>query len=148
MKVILQQDVKNQGKKGSVVEVAEGYARNYLFPRKLAVEATQGQMKELDFKKAAETRKLQQIEAEARELAGKLDEITVKISTKAGEAGRLFGSITNKDITDNLAKQHKITLDKKKIELKEHIKALGVYSANVKLHPNVQTTFKVQVTEE
>ncbi|MFZ3172569.1 MAG: 50S ribosomal protein L9 [Carboxydocellales bacterium] len=148
MKVILQQEVKNQGKKGSVVEVAEGYARNYLFPRKLAVEATQSQMKELDFKKAAETRKLQQIEAEARELAGKLDEITVKISTKAGEAGRLFGSITNKDITDNLAKQHKITLDKKKIELKEHIKALGVYPVNVKLHPNVQTTFKVQVTEE
>jgi large subunit ribosomal protein L9 len=148
MKVILQQDVKNQGKKGSVVEVAEGYARNYLFPRKLAVEATQGQMKELNFKKASETRKLQQIEAEARELANKLEEITVKISTKAGEAGRLFGSITNKDITDNLAKQHKITLDKKKIELKEHIKALGVYSVNVKLHPNVQTTFKVQVTEE
>ena len=148
MKVILQQDVKNQGKKGSVVEVAEGYARNYLFPRKLAVEATQGQMKELDFKKAAETRKLQQIEAEARELANKLEEITVKISTKAGEAGRLFGSITNKDIADILAKQHKITLDKKKIELKEHIKALGVYPVNVKLHPNVQTTFKVQVTEE
>lgn len=148
MKVILQQDVKNQGKKGSVLEVAEGYARNYLFPRKLAVEATQGQMKELDFKKAAETRKLQQIEAEARELASKLEEITVKISTKAGEAGRLFGSITNKDIADILAKQHKITLDKKKIELKEHIKALGVYPVNVKLHPNVQTTFKVQVTEE
>jgi large subunit ribosomal protein L9 len=105
-------------------------------------------MKELNFKKASETRKLQQIEAEARELANKLEEITVKISTKAGEAGRLFGSITNKDITDNLAKQHKITLDKKKIELKEHIKALGVYSVNVKLHPNVQTTFKVQVTEE
>ena len=148
MKVILQQDVKNLGKKGSVVEVAEGYARNFLYPRKLAVEATQGQMKELDQKKAAEARKLQQIEAEARQLAERLSELIVQIPTKAGDGGRLFGSITNKDVAEMLAKQHKITIDKKKIELKDNIKALGVYPVNVKLHPNVQTTFKVQVTEE
>lgn len=148
MKVILQQDVKNLGKKGAVVEVAEGYARNFLFPRKLAVEATQGQMKELDMKKAAEARKQQQIEDEARQLADKLKDLVVKIATKSGDGGRLFGSITNKDIADILAKQYKITIDKKKIELKDNIKSLGVYPVNAKLHPNVQTTFRVQVTEE
>lgn len=147
MKVILQQDVKSLGTKGSVVEVAEGYARNYLFPRKLAVEATQGQMKELQMKSAAEAKKQQQIEDEARQLGEKLQEVVLKISTKAGDGGRLFGSITNKDIADVLAKQHQIKIDKKKLELKEGIKSLGVYPVNAKLHPKVHVTFKVQVIE-
>ncbi len=147
MKVILLQEVKSLGKKGVVVEVAEGYARNFLFPRKLAVEATPAQMKELQMKNAAETKKQQQIEAEAQQLAEKIQDLVIKITTKAGEGGKLFGSITNKDIADILASQYQIKLDKKKLELKDNIKTLGVYPVNAKLHPKVHTTFQVQVVE-
>lgn len=148
MKIILQQDVKKLGKKGDVLEVAEGYARNYLFPRKLAVEATQGQLKERDLRSAAESRRQQQVQEEAQELANRLEELVVKMTTKTGDGGRLFGSITSKDIAEALSRQHQIDLDKKKLELKENIKALGVYPVTAKLHPKVQTTFKVQVVEE
>ncbi|HEX3031548.1 MAG TPA: 50S ribosomal protein L9 [Bacillota bacterium] len=148
MRVILQQDVKNMGKKGAVIEVAEGYARNYLFPRKLAVEATAGQLKEVEMKNAAEARKQQQIEDEARQLAEKLQELNVKVTTKTGEGGRLFGSITNKDISEVLAKKHNLNIDKKKLELKDTIKSLGSYQVQVKLHPKVHTTLMVQVVEE
>jgi len=148
MKVILKQDVKKLGNKGAVVEVAEGYARNFLFPRGLAVEATSGSMKELAQIKAAEDRKKQQIEDEARQLAEKLSNQTFKIVTKAGEGGRLFGSITAKDIAETVEKQAKISIDKRKLEIDEPIKAMGVYNITAKLHPKVQATFKVQVSEQ
>ena len=147
MKVILIQDVKTLGKKGAVLEVAEGYARNFLFPRNLAKEATQVNMKELEHKNTLEAKKKQQILDEAKGLANKISSITVTILTKAGEGGRLFGSVTSKDIVEVLESKHKIAVDKRKVELKETIKTLGVYQAVVKLHPDVQGEFKIQVIE-
>ncbi len=148
MKVILLQDVKKIGSKGDVIEVAEGYARNYLLPRKLAVEATQGHMKDLSQKKASEARKKEKRLEEAKKLAEKLAKLTVKIPTKVGEAGRLFGSITTKDIADALKAQHKIDIDKKKMDLESPIKSLGVFPVTAKLHPQVQAKFDVHVVEE
>lgn len=147
MKVILLQDVKKIGSKGDVLEVAEGYARNYLFPRKLVVEATPGHLKDLELKKASGARKKAQIMEEAKKLAEKLETVNVKIATKVGEAGRLFGSITSKDIVDALKSQHSIDIDKKKVDIPNPIKTLGVYPVTVKLHPEVQATFQVQVVE-
>lgn len=147
MKVILQQDVKNIGKKGEIIEVAEGYARNFLFPRKLALEASQGNLKVLKEKKQALNKKEEKIENEAKQLAAKLSELTVVIKTKVGEGGRLYGSVNSKDIADVLAEKHGIKIDKRKIELKDAIKALGVTNLTVKLHPKVHAKIKVQVTE-
>lgn len=148
MKVILLQDVKKMGNKGDVLEVAEGYARNYLFPRKLAVEATRGQMKNLEVKKAGEQRKKAKILEDAKKLAARVEDLTVTISTKVGEGGRLFGSITGKDIADAIKVTHGIEIDRKKIDLENPIKSLGSFSVSVKLHPEVLATFAVQVVEE
>lgn len=148
MKVILLKDVSGQGKRGDTVNVAEGYARNYLLPRGLATEASAGKMKELAERRQAQALKEQKIEQEARELAASLDKVTVVIKTKTGEGGRLFGSVNNKDVADALAAQHKITLDKKKLVVKEPIKQLGAYSATARLHPSVQAEIKVEVVGE
>jgi large subunit ribosomal protein L9 len=148
MKVILLKDVPGQGKRGDTVNVAEGYARNYLFPRGLATEASAGKMKEMADRRQAQALKEQKIEQEARELAARLDRVTVVIKTKTGEGGRLFGSVNNKDVADALAAQHKITLDKKKLVVKEPIKQLGVYSATARLHPSVHAEIKVEVVGE
>ncbi|AVX21863.1 MAG: 50S ribosomal protein L9 [Bacillota bacterium] len=148
MKVILQQDVKKLGNKGQIVEVSEGYARNFLFPRGLAVEATAGALKSLDEKKAAEQRKQQRLEEEARALGAKLAETTVVIKTRAGEGGRLFGSITNKDIAEVLEKNYGLKVDKKKLELTENIKTLGSYQVVARIHPKVTVKFMVQVIAE
>ncbi|MDA8442795.1 MAG: 50S ribosomal protein L9 [Peptococcaceae bacterium] len=145
MKVILKVDVKTLGKKGSVIEVAEGYGRNYLLPRGLALEASGGNVKILEQKNAAEARKKAEEIAALKELAEKLDKLDVIIATKVGEAGKLFGSVTSKEIADILEKKHGIKLDKRKIELKESIKSLGVYNLAVKLHAEVQTTLKVTI---
>ncbi len=146
MKVILLQDVAKLGKKGDVIDVAEGYGRNYLLPRGLAVEASKSKLKELAEIKKADERKKKQIEQEARELAEKLDKISITIAVKTGEGGKLFGAISNKDIAEHLNKQHGIKIDKKKIVLKSPIKNLGEYQIAVKLHPKVQTELKVIVT--
>ncbi|WP_418792612.1 50S ribosomal protein L9 [Phosphitispora sp. TUW77] len=148
MKVILLQDVKKMGLKGDVVEVAEGYARNYLMPRKLAVEATQGHMNDLQQKKASEVRKNEKKLEYAEKLAESLGELIVKISAKVGEGGRLFGSITSKDICDALKAQHKIDIDKKKMDLDSPIKSLGVFPVTAKLHPRVQAKINVHVVEK
>jgi len=148
MKVILLQDVKKIGSKGNVIEVAEGYARNYLLPRKLAVEATQGHMKDLQQKKASEARKKEKKLEEAEMLADRIGKLTVKMSTKVGEAGKLFGSITSKDISEALEIQHKIKIDKKKIDLENPIKTLGVFPVTAKLHSKVQAKIDVHVIEE
>ncbi|OPY58700.1 MAG: 50S ribosomal protein L9 [Pelotomaculum sp. PtaU1.Bin035] len=148
MKVILLKDVPGQGKRGDVINVAEGYARNYLLPRGLAGEASQGRLKELADRRRATAVKEQKIEQSARELAARLNNLTVVVRTKTGEGGRLFGSVNNKDVADALAVQHKITLDKKKLIVKEPIKQLGSYPVTAKLHPVVQAEIIVEVVGE
>ncbi|WP_425059408.1 50S ribosomal protein L9 [Sporomusa carbonis] len=146
MKVILQQEVKKLGKKGDIVEVSEGYARNYLLPQKLAIPATANNVNNATLQKAAEERKKERMLDEAKLLAAQMSKITVTIPVKMGEGGRLFGSVTAKDIADALAAQHKIELDKRKIELKDAIKAVGTYPVGIKLHPEVSTRIQVTVT--
>ena len=147
MKVILLKDVKSVGKKGEVINASDGYARNYLFPRKLAEEATDATMHILNQKKEAERKKkLSEIEAaqkQADELKGKI----IKISVKAGESGRLFGAITSKDIVDAIKLQYKIEIDKKKISV-DPIKQLGTYEVEVKLYAEVSTKMSVAVIEQ
>lgn len=146
MKVILQADVKSLGKKGQVIEVAEGYARNYLLPRKLAVVASGGNLKVLGQQQAADARQKAEDLSAAQKLAAKLEGLTVSIPTKVGDSGRLFGSVTSKEIADLLHQEYGILIDKRKIELKESIKSLGVYNLEVKVHPDVQATLKVNIT--
>jgi ribosomal protein L9 len=147
MKVIFLQDVKGQGKKGEVKDVSEGYARNFLFPRGLAKEASQGNLKTLEVQKQSEARRKQQEKEEAEALGKRLDAMTVVIKAKAGDGGRLFGAITSKQVAEALAKEG-IDVDKRKIELDEPIRTLGVTKVPVKLHPQVRATLSVQVTEE
>ncbi|WP_211749827.1 50S ribosomal protein L9 [Paenibacillus sp. Marseille-Q4541] len=147
MKVIFIKDVKGQGKKGQVKEVSEGYAANFLLPRGLARSATDGNMKTLENQNAAEEKRKQEEKDEAIALGKKLESLTVELKAKAGEGGKLFGAITSKQIAEALAARgHKI--DKRKIELDEPIRNLGVTQMSVKLHPEVKATLKVQVTEE
>ena len=145
MKVILQADVKGTGKKGQVFEVADGFARNFLFPKKLAIEATTGNIQDIAHKKELEDRRKGKEKEAAVELAGKLNALLIEVKTKTGEGGRLFGSVTSKEITDALKKQHGIEVDKRKLELKEPIKALGNYEVLVKIRSDVIATLKVHV---
>ncbi|MET3852394.1 MULTISPECIES: 50S ribosomal protein L9 [unclassified Paenibacillus] len=147
MKVIFIKDVKGQGKKGDIKDISEGYATNFLIPRGLARVATDGNMKTLENQNAAEQKRKQQEKEEAQILGKKLEEMTVQLKAKAGEGGRLFGAITSKQIADALSQQG-IKIDKRKIELDEPIRTLGVTQMTVKLHPDVKATLKVQVTEE
>ncbi|WHH57555.1 50S ribosomal protein L9 [Petroclostridium sp. X23] len=148
MKVILQADVKGQGKKGDLVNVSDGYARNFLFPKGLAIEANKANMNVLESQKAAQAfKKEKELEA-AKKLAEKLSKVTVTIKAKAGEHGKLFGSITSKDVADKLKEQHKIDIDKRKINLPEAIKALGAMDVEVKVYPEVSAKIKVSVVEE
>jgi len=145
MKIILKADVKGLGAKGEVHEVSDGYARNFLLPRGLAIEATEGNLQDLAHKKANEEKRKQQIKKEAEELGKKLASLTVEIESRAGEGERLFGSVTNKEIAEVLKKKYQIDVDKRKIELKEPIKSLGTYKLPVKLHPEVTAELKVVV---
>ncbi|MEC0371162.1 50S ribosomal protein L9 [Paenibacillus chibensis] len=147
MKVIFLKDVKGQGKKGQVKEVSEGYASNFLLPRGLARLATDGNMKTLENQSAAEQRRKEQEKEEAQQLGKKLEDMMVQLKAKAGEGGRLFGAITSKQIAESLAELG-VKVDKRKIELEEPIRHLGVTQMTVKLHPEVKATLKVQVTEE
>ncbi|MFZ5649736.1 MAG: 50S ribosomal protein L9 [Bacillota bacterium] len=147
MKVVLLQDVKGKGKKGDILTVAEGYARNFLFPRNLAVEASAGKLKELSDQKAAQERKKSKEEDEARLLASRLDGIRVFVKSRVGEGGKLFGAVNNKDISENLSRQHRIEIDKKKIILKDPIKTAGEFIVTVKLHPAVQVGIAVIVQQ-
>jgi len=147
MKVIFLQDVKGQGKKGEIKNVSEGYAQNFLIPRGLVRPATEGNVKTLEQQTAAELKRKEKEKEEAIELGKKLEEITVTLKAKAGEGGRLFGAITSKQVAEALEKTG-IKIDKRKIEMHEPIRTLGVTQVPVKLHPEVKSTFKVQVTEE
>lgn len=148
MKVIFLKDVKGKGKKGEVREVAEGYARNYLFPRKLAVEASAGKLKELEVQRKRQQRRREEEREQAQQLAAKLKEIQVIITAKAGEGGRLFGAVTAKQIAAELKAKHNILLDRRKIQLEEPIRSLGVTQVTVKLYPEVAAVLAVQVVEE
>jgi len=147
MKVILLADIKGVGKKGEVINASDGYARNYLFPRKLAEEATEVNLSVLNQKKETERRKkLAEIE-EAQKQADELKAKEVKITAKCGENGRLFGSITNKDVADALNTQYKLNIDKKKLVV-DAIRQLGTYEVEIKLYPEVSTKIKVVIVEQ
>jgi large subunit ribosomal protein L9 len=148
MKVILKQDVKSLGKKESMVEVSDGYARNYLFPRGLAVEASSININVMNTKKEAEKTKKDRELAQARQLAAKIKEATVVIKTKSGENGKLFGSITSKDIADKLKNDFGLDVDKKKINLPEALKSLGTTEVEVKLYPEVSAKLTVKIEHE
>ena len=148
MKVILLKDVKGLGKAGDLVNSKDGYARNYLFPKNLAIEATEVNLKKLDEKKSQEAAKIAAEQKEAQELKAKLEKLTVEIKAKGGTGGRLFGSITSADISNELKKQHKINIDKRKIELKENIKSVGIAEVEVKLYIEISAKLKVNVTIE
>lgn len=146
MKVILKKDVATLGKKGATVEVSEGYARNFLIPRDLAAPATEGALKALAVEQKAVAHRLEREEAEAKALGEKLAKLEVVIPAKVGEAGRLFGSITAKDVADQLAKLG-AAVDKRKLELSEPIKQLGTYQLEAKLHPKVHVKLSVKVVQ-
>ncbi|MHB1653231.1 MAG: 50S ribosomal protein L9 [Desulfitobacteriaceae bacterium] len=145
MKVILNADVKGTGKKGQIIEVADGYARNFLVPKGLAMEATAGNIQALVNKKASEARRKEQEKQTAVDLAAKLESLIVEVVSKTGEGGRLFGSVTNKEIADTLKKRYAIDMDKRKLELKEPIKTVGTYTVQAKLHPEVNAKFQIRV---
>lgn len=134
MKVILTTDVKTLGKKDQVVEVSDGYARNFLFPKKLAMEVSAQNMNDVRNREIAKQKKIAQEKAEAAKIAELLSGATIKICESAGADGRLYGSITSKDVADAIAKQLKITVDKRKIEITDPIKAYGGYTLPVKLY--------------
>lgn len=147
MKVILLQDVKKVGKKGDVVDISDGYARNFLFPRKLAEQANNNNMHILNTKKENERKKkLAEIEA-AQKLASELKGKEIKIEAKSGNGGRLFGAITSKDVAELINKQFKLSVDKKKIVM-DTIKVAGSYDIEIKLYPEVSTKMKVIITPQ
>lgn len=148
MKVVLLQDVKSLGKKDQLVNVSDGYARNFLFPRKLAAEATTGKLKEIEERKSSCQKKKEEELQAAKTLADKLGKLEISIKSKSGDNGKLFGSITGKDVTDAIKAQHNIEIDKKKIVLHEAIKALGSYQVEIKVYPEVSAKINLNVLEE
>ena len=146
MIVILMKDVKGTGKAGDVVKVSDGYARNMLLPTGLAKEASDGNIRNLEKQKEIAAAKRAEQKAAAQETAEKLEKITLEIKTKGGESGKLFGSITSKDIADALEKQEKIKVDKKKIEMSSPIKQAGQNTVTIKLFSEVSAELKVNVT--
>ncbi|MGL5271583.1 MAG: 50S ribosomal protein L9 [Selenomonadaceae bacterium] len=145
MKVILQQDVKKVGKKGDILEVSEGYGRNFLLPKKYAVEANAANMNVAVAQKNSAERKKQQAKDESVLMAAQLAKIEVIIPVKIGENGKLFGSVTGKDVAEVLQSKHGIEIDKRKIEIKGDIKGLGEYEAVIKVHPEITSTIKVVI---
>ena len=148
MKIILLQDEKKLGKKGDIIEASEGYARNYILPKKIGVEATPKNLNDLKLKKANEDKIAQENLEKAKELAALIETKSVVVKMKAGENGKAFGAVSGKEIASALKEQHDIEVDKKKIQLADNIKNFGCYEVPVKLHPQVAETIHVKVTEE
>lgn len=148
MKVILKQDIKGVGKKDQIINANDGYARNYLFPKNLAVPADKGNMTNLQSKQSSEEHRKSLEKQAAIETAKKIEEITLKIQVKSGENGKVFGSVTAKEIGENLEKQYKIKVDKKKIVLKDSIKVLGIFNIEIKLYDGVIAKLKLSVVGE
>ncbi len=147
MKVILQQDVKSLGKKGEIVEVSDGYAKNFIFPKKLGVEANAKNRNDLKLKKANDEKVAAENLAAAKELAKAIEKKQVVLKLKTGEGGKTFGSVSSKEIAEEALRQLDLTIDKKKVQLSEPIKTLGVHDVTVKLHPEVSAVLKVKVEE-
>ena len=147
MKVILLQDVKSLGKKGEIVNVSDAYARNVIFAKKLGLEATGKNLNDLKLQKANEDRIAAQKLEEAKQLAAKIEEKSVVLSVKTGEGGKLFGSVTNKEVAEEIVKQTKLDIDKKKVSIGDPIKMLGERTAVIKLHPKVTAEVKVKIVE-
>ena len=145
MKVILTQDVKGQGKKGQVINVSDGYARNFLLAKGLATEATKSNLNDLKGKQESIEYKIKTDTDEAKRIAEQMKEIVVNLKAKAGDNGKLFGSITSKDVSEALTSQHHIKLDKKKFVLPDGIKSLGTTQVDIKIHPGVLAKLKVNV---
>ena len=147
MKVILQQDVSGQGKKGQLVNVSDGYARNYLFPRKLAAVATSGSIHSYELEEKAKKDKLAHQKEKAKEAAEKLKTCTVKIHANAGSQGRLFGAVTGQEIADALKAQFGMDIDRRKLVLDEPIKSYGIHTVKIKMGYEISTTIQVEVGE-
>lgn len=143
MKVILLDNIKGVGKKDEVINASDGYARNFLFPKKLALEATKDNLVKLKAKQDSNQHKKDLEKTKAIEIANKLKEIVLKIEVKAGDNGKIFGGVTSKEISENLKTQYNIDVDKKKIVLKETIKVLGTVNVDIKLYEGVLATLKV-----
>lgn len=148
MKVILLQDVKSVGKKGEIIDANDGYARNFLLPKKIGVEATAKNLNDLKLQKNNSEKIAQEQLEEAQRFAKDLESQSVKISIKAGEGGRTFGSVSTKEIANAFKEQCNLEIDKKKIQLSESIKTFGTYEVKVKLHPKVMGTLYVKVVEQ
>ncbi len=148
MKVILKENIKSIGKKDEIVNVSDGYARNYLFAKKLAVEANNENLSKLKSKKDSENYKKDIEKQEAKKVAEELEKIKLQFKVKQGENGKIFGGISSKEIAEKLEKQQKIKVDKKKIELRESIKTLGITKVSIKLYEGVIGTIKVEVLPE
>ncbi len=148
MKVILLKEVKGMGKEGDLVNSKDGYARNYLIPRNIAIEATPENLRKWEEAKKQEAAKKKKELEEANQLKARIEKLTVTIRAKGGTGGRLFGSITSQDIANGLKDQHSIDIDKRKIELKDNIKNTGITQVEVKVYPEVSASLKVDVTTE
>ncbi len=148
MKVILTQDVKGQGKKDQMVNVSDGYARNFLLPKGLAIPADAKSINEMKNKEAAAQHKIEVEKQAARDTAAKMAAVTVKLKADAGTDGRIYGSVTSKDIAEGLEKQHGIAVDKRKIVLNDPIKAFGTYILDVKLYPEIAGKITVVVSDK
>jgi len=147
MKVILLQDVKSLGKKDEIVDVSDGYAKNFIFPKKLGIEASSKNLNDLKLKKANNEKVAAQNLADAKEFAKEVESKTVVVKLKAGEGGRTFGSVSSKEISSEAKAQFGMDIDKKKIVLNDAIKSFGMFEVPVKLHPQVTATLKVKVEE-
>ena len=147
MKVILLQDIRGKGKKGQMIEASDGYARNYLLPRKMAVEATADNVNTMKMNDKAKAEQMAREKAQAQEFAEKLKDITVELKAKSGNGGRLFGSITSQEVSDALKQQSGIAIDKKKIVQDEPIKSFGTFSLKAKLGYEIVATITVHVSE-
>ena len=148
MKVILLDNIKGVGKKDEIINASDGYARNYLLPKKLAVEANAENMSKLNNKKESANYKKDQEKQNAEELAKKLKGIMLKIKVKAGENGKIFGGVTSKEISENLKNQYNFAVDKKKIELKDTIKTLGSFNVSIKLFEGITANLRIEVISE
>ena len=148
MKVILKENIKGVGKKDEIINASDGYARNYLFPKNLAVEANATNLSKLKTKKDSENYKKNQEKEEAKSLAEKLEKVRLRFKVKTGENGKVFGGVSSKEIAEKLEKEYSFKVDKKKIELKETIKTLGITKVNVKLYEGVIAILNIEVLGE
>lgn len=148
MKVILQQDVKGKGKRGQMIEVSDGYARNYMLPRKIAVEATADNVNTMRMNDKAQQEKRQKEREEAFAISKKMKDMVVVVRAKGGGAGRLFGSVTTQEIAEAIQQQEGISIDKRKIVLEEQIKTVGEYTVKIKLGYEINAELKLRVEEQ